>query len=167
MYALARDNMLPWSGFFRRVNARTQTPVIALVVFGVLDIAFMIYGYLQSNAFGTLVAATAIIPYIIYFLITVAYARKRALMEHVPGSFSLGRWAKPVIGLVLAWTVLVMLVLSLPSAFHGSDKVVLGGAVLAALWYFLGLRRRLKAGTAGPAPIEEVATDGQPAAADG
>src|SRR5205823_10378653 len=90
VYALARDNMLPWSRFFRKVNPRTQTPIVALVVFGVLDIAFMIYGYLQADAFGTLVAATAIIPYIIYFLITVAYARKRALMEHVPGDFSLG-----------------------------------------------------------------------------
>ena len=34
----------------------------------------MIYGYFQTSAFGTLVGATAIIPYIIYFLITLAYA---------------------------------------------------------------------------------------------
>ena len=162
VYSLARDNMLPFSAWFRKVNPRTQTPIIALVVFGVLDIAFMIYGYLQTNAFGTLVAATAIIPYIIYFLITVAYARKRAVLEHVPGDFHLGRWAKPVIGLVLAWTVLVMLILALPAPFHGSDKVIAGGAVLAALWYFLVLRGRLRNGTAGPAPIERVATDGTP-----
>ena len=90
VYSLARDNMLPWSAWFRKVNPRTQTPIAALVVFGILDIAFMIYGYLQANAFGTLVAATAIIPYIIYFLITVAYARKRAVLEHVPGQFT---WA--------------------------------------------------------------------------
>jgi amino acid transporter len=162
VYSLARDNMLPFSSWFRQVNPRTQTPIIALVVFGILDIAFMIYGYLQANAFGTLVAATAIIPYIIYFLITVAYARKRAVLEHVPGQFSLGRWAKPVIWLVLAWTVLVMLILSLPAPFHGSDKVIAGGAVLAALWYFLALRGRLRSGTAGPAPIERVASGGEP-----
>ena len=162
VYSLARDNMLPWSAWFRKVNPRTQTPIVALVVFGILDIAFMIYGYLQANAFGTLVAATAIIPYIIYFLITVAYARKRSVLEHVPGAFHLGRWAKPVIGLVLAWTVLVMLILALPSPFHGSDKVIGGGAVLAALWYFLALRSRLRSGTAGPAPIERVASGGDP-----
>jgi amino acid transporter len=161
VYSLARDNMLPWSGVFRTVNARTQTPIVSLVVFGLLDIAFMYYGYLQANAFGTLVAATAIIPYIIYFLITVAYARKRAVLEHVPGAFHLGRWAKPVIGLVLAWTVLVMLCLSLPAPFHGSDRVIGGGVVVAALWYFLALRRRLRNGTAGPAPIERVATGGE------
>jgi len=165
VYSLARDNMLPFSSWFRKVNPRTQTPIIALVVFGILDIAFMIYGYLQTNAFGTLVAATAIIPYIIYFLITVAYARKRAVLEQVPGQFSLGRWAKLVIGLVLGWTVLVILILALPAPFHGSDKVIVGGAVLAALWYFLVLRRRLKNGTAGPTSIEQVmAGEGKPEA---
>jgi hypothetical protein len=114
----------------------------------------------RANAFGTLVAATAIIPYIIYFLITVAYARKRAVLEHVPGQFSLGRWAKPVIGLVLFWTALVILILALPAPFHGSDKVIAGGAALAALWYFLALRGRLKKGTAGPTSIEQVVSDG-------
>ncbi len=69
-----------------------------------------------------------------------------------------------MIGLVLGWTVLVMLILALPSPFHGSDKVIAGGAVLAALWYFLALRGRLRAGTAGPAPIERAATDGEPEA---
>jgi amino acid transporter len=164
VYSLARDNMLPFSGWFRKVNVRTQTPIVALVVFGILDIAFMIYGYLQTNAFGTLVAATAIIPYIIYFLITVAYARKRSVLERVPGQFHLGRWAKPVIGLVLGWTALVILILALPAPFHGSDKVIVGGAILAALWYLLVLRGRLKNGTAGPTPIERVVSDGEPGA---
>jgi amino acid transporter len=161
VYSMSRDNMLPFSGTLRKINARSQTPIVALLAFGVIDLGVMIYGYNQSSAFGTLVGATAIIPYIIYFLITVAYARKRAVLEHVPGQFSLGPWAKPVIWLVLAWTVLVMLVLSLPAPFHGSDKVIAGGAVLAALWYFLALRGRLRNGTAGPAPIERVASGGE------
>lgn len=163
VYSLARDNMLPWSGFFRKVNSRTQTPIAALVVFGVINIGFMIYGYLQANSFGTLVAATAIIPYIIYFLITVAYAVKRRQTSQVVGSFSLGRWAKPVIALVLGWTVLTMLALALPTPFHGSDWVIAGGAVLAALWYFVALRQRLHAGTAGPTSIEQVAAAQAPA----
>ena len=43
---------------------------MALLVFGVIDLGVMLYGYNQPSAFGTLVGATAIIPYIIYFLIT-------------------------------------------------------------------------------------------------
>ncbi|HEY3903942.1 MAG TPA: amino acid permease [Streptosporangiaceae bacterium] len=155
-YSLARDNMLPFSGWLRRVNARSQTPIVALLVFAVIDLAVLWYGYLQTSAFGTLVGATAIIPYIIYFLITVAYAVKRRKLDDIPGAFSLGRWAWPVIIFVLAYAVVIMITLSLPSTFHGSDRVLLYGAGLAALWYFAALLWRLRAGTAGVRPVDDL-----------
>ena len=124
VYSLSRDNMLPFSGALRKINPRSQTPVTALLVFAVIDVGVMIYGYFQASAFGTLVGATAIIPYIIYFLITVAYAVKRRTTDSIPGAFTLGRWAWPVIGFVLAYTVLIMVVLSFPAPFHGSDKML-------------------------------------------
>lgn len=154
-YSLARDNMLPFSGFLRRVNHRTQTPIVALLVFGVIDLGVMIYGYFQASAYGTLVGATAIIPYIIYFLITVAYAVKRRTTDSLPGMFTLGRWAWPVIGVVLVYTVAIMIILSVPAIFHGSDKFIFYGFVLALLWYAGGLYWRLRRGTAGVKPIEE------------
>ncbi len=95
VYSMSRDNMLPFSGSLRRINARSQTPIVALLVFGVIDLGVMIYGYSQPSAFGTLVGATAIIPYIIYFLITLAYAIKRRTTDSIPGAFTLGRWAWP------------------------------------------------------------------------
>ncbi len=156
VYSMSRDNMLPFSGALRKINARSQTPVVALLVFGVIDLGVMVYGYLQSSAFGTLVGATAIIPYIIYFLITLAYAIKRRTTDSIPGAFSLGRWAWPVIGFVLAYTVLIMIVLSFPSPFHGADKVLGYGLALAALWYFGGLLWRLRQGTAGVRPVDEL-----------
>jgi amino acid transporter len=155
-YSLARDNMLPFSGALRRVNARSQTPIIALLVFGVIDLAMMWYGYLQASAFGVLVGATAIIPYIIYFLITVAYAVKRRTTDTIPGAFTLGRWAWPVIIFVLVYTAIIILALSLPGSFHGADKVVLYGAAVAALWYFGALIWRLRAGTAGVKPVDDL-----------
>jgi len=155
-YSLARDNMLPFSGFLRRVNARSQTPIIALLVFAVIDLGVMWYGYLQASAFGTLVGATAIIPYIIYFLITVAYAIKRRKADSIPGAFTLGRWAWPVITFVLAYTILIMAVLALPAPFHGADKVIGYGAGLAAIWYFAALLWRLRNGTAGVKPVDEL-----------
>ena len=86
---------------------------------------------------------------------TIAF--KRRTLDSLPGAFSLGRWAWPVIGFVLAYTVVVMLVLSLPAPFHGSDKVLGYGLVLAALWYFGGLLWRLRKGTAGVKPVEDLA----------
>jgi amino acid transporter len=156
VYSLSRDNMLPFSGFLRKINPRSQTPVVALLVFAVIDVGVVIYGYFQTNAFGTLVGATAIIPYIIYFLITVAYAVKRRTTDSIPGAFTLGRWAWPVIGFVLVYTVLIMVVLSFPAPFHGSDKMLGYALALAALWYFGGLLRRLRKGTAGVKPVGDL-----------
>jgi amino acid transporter len=155
-YSLARDNMLPFSKQLKKVNLRSQTPIVALLVFGVIDLGVMWYGYLQTSAFLTLVGATAIIPYIIYFLITVAYAVKRRTTDSIPGAFTLGRWAWPVIGFVLVYTVIIMLALSLPGSFHGSDKVLGYGAGLAVLWYAGALYWRLRSGRAGVKPVDEL-----------
>jgi amino acid transporter len=104
----------------------------------------MIYGYFQTSAFLTLVGATSIIPYIIYFLITVGYAYKRRILDSIEGAFSLGRWAWPVIIFVLVYTALIMFLLSVPAPFHGSDKFVVYGFGLALLWYVAALVWRLR-----------------------
>src|SRR5262252_5325494 len=156
VYSLARDNMLPFSGLLRRVNKVTQTPIVALLVFAVIDIGVLIYGYNQPSAYGTLVGATSIIPYVIYFLITVAYAVRRRTTDAIPGTFSLGRWAWPVIVFVLAYTVVIMLILSVPAIFYGSDKFIGYGFGLAVLWYAAVLYRRLRRGEAGVKPITDL-----------
>jgi amino acid transporter len=162
-YSMARDNMLPFSRWLRRVNAATQTPIVALLVFAVVDLAVTWYGYLQASAYATLVGATSIIPYIIYFLITAGYARRRRALDSIPGVFSLGRWAWPVIIFVLLYSGLLIFVLAVPAPFHSSDKVVLYGAALALLWYVCALVWRLRKGTAGVKPIEDFL--GEPPAA--
>jgi amino acid transporter len=155
-FSMARDNMLPFSRYLKKVSTATQTPIVALLVFMVIDVGVLWYGYLQTSTYGTLVGATAIIPYIIYFLITVAYAVKRRTTDSLPGSFSLGRFAWPVIGFVLVYSVAIMLSLSAPAAFHGSDKFLGYGLGVAVLWYVGGLVWRLRAGKAGVTPIEEL-----------
>ena len=96
--------------------------------------------------------ATAIIPYIIYFLITAGYAYKRRTLDSIPGEFSLGRWAWPVIIFVLIYSALIIFVLSVPGPFHAADKVLGYGAGLALLWYVAALVWRLRRGTAGVRP---------------
>jgi len=155
-YSMARDNMLPFSKHLKKVNLSTQTPIVALLVFAVVDIGVTWYGYLQTSAFGTLVGATAIIPYIIYLLITAGYAYKRRTLDSIPGAFSLGRWAWPVIIFVLLYSALIIVVLSVPGPFHGSDKVVGYGAGVALLWYVCALVWRLRRGTAGVKPVEDL-----------
>jgi amino acid transporter len=149
LYAMSRDNMLPGSRLLRSVNSTTKTPIPALVVSYLICVAIMIYGYNSGNAFGTLVGATALVPFLVYLLTVVAYGLKRRRLEQLPGAFHLGRWAVPVFVASLVWLVAVVLLLSLPEEFHKADYYVLGGLALAAIWYVAVLRRRLAAGTAG------------------
>jgi amino acid transporter len=158
-YAMARDNMLPGSKAMRRIDPTTQTPIVALVVLAVIDIAILVYGYTQPNSFGTLVGATAIIPYLIYFAITVAYAIKRKEIDAFPGAFNLGRWAKPVIGFVLVWTLAVLAMLTLSSVFNGADQFLVLAAILSVIWYVVALRRRLTRGEAGVESLEKLSSD--------
>lgn len=148
IYAMSRDNMLPFSVLWRRIGARSRTPVPALLVSLGIGIVLMIYGYVQGNAFGTLVSATALVPYIIYLLTVLVYAMRRRRLEAIPGAFSLGRAGPVVMGLALVWLAAVILVLVLPSEFRPAVYVTAGWLVLATLWYFLVLRRRLRDGTA-------------------
>ena len=155
-YAMARDNMLPASKSMAKIDRHTQTPIVALVVLAFIDIAILVYGYTQPNSFGTLVGATAIIPYLIYFAITLAYALKRNQIESFPGAFSLGRWAKPVIAIVLVWTIAVISELTMSSVFNGADQFLLLAAVLALAWYATVLYRRLRRGDAGVGSLDEL-----------
>ena len=57
---------------------------------------------------------------------------------------------------VLLYSALIIFVLSVPGPFHGADKVVGYGAGVAALWYAAVLVWRLRRGTAGVKPVEEL-----------
>src|SRR4051794_27556318 len=135
IFAMSRDNMLPGSGALKAVNNQTKTPVPALAVSYVLCVGVMIYGYNSANAFNTLVAATALVPFVVYLLTVIAYGYKRRTLERLPGAFHLGRWATPVFAGALAWLVIAICALALPEQFHDADKYVAGGVVLAAIWW--------------------------------
>ena len=154
IYAMSRDNMLPGSSWWKVVNPRTKTPLPALGVSYVVTVGVMLFGYNSSNAFGFLVGATALVPYLVYFLTVVAYGWKRRGIEAMPGAFHLGKWATPVFAGATIWLVVAILALSLPHEFHHADYYVLGGIGLAALWWALGLYPRLRRHTAGVESIE-------------
>jgi amino acid transporter len=158
MYSMGRDNMLPFSDQFRAVNPRTQTPVRALVIGGVISVGFMVYGFLQSDSFTTLVGATSIAPYLVYLLIVGSYMRRRPTLAAAPGAFNLGRWGAPLMVVGLVWIITALLILTIPSDFHGAVKVVAGATVLAVLWHVLVLRGRIKRGESGVAKFEESLT---------
>jgi amino acid transporter len=164
-YSMARDNMLPFSGALRRVNPTTRTPIVALVVMLVIGAGFMLFGYVNhGGAFGALVGATSSLPFIVYLLTILAYVAKRRDMARVPGAFSLGRWAAPVMVAALAWVVLALVIVTFPHEFRKADYVVIGVEVVAAVWYLAVLRGRLQRGTAGVSRLADYTPTAQAAA---
>lgn len=155
LFAMARDNVLPGSKVLARVNPRTLTPLPALLASYLLCVAVMLYGYNSGNAFGTLVGATALAPYIVYLLTVLAYGAKRRRLETLPGAFNLGRFAVPVFAAAMVWLVAAVLALSLPETFHQAVYYVVGGLVLATLWWVFVLRARFANGTAGTTMVRD------------
>ncbi|MCW0215757.1 MAG: amino acid permease [Pseudonocardia sp.] len=150
IFAMARDGLLPFSGVLKRVNAGTRTPVPALVASLLVCLLLLAYGTLDGDAFGVLVGATALVPYLVYLLTLGGYlARRRSIVDAGEGGFRLGVFAVPVAALALLWLVAVVAALTLPEAFRSADYVVLGALALAGIWYVAVLRRKLRDGTAG------------------
>ena len=128
-----------------------------------LGLLFTLLGYYiertgtGKDAFFALVGATSTLPFIVYFLTVLAYVLRRDRMASLPQAFNLGAWAKPVMFAALAWTLIALGLLMIPKIFWLTDGIVLVVVVLAALWYFAVLRRRLARGEAG---VEQLHAEG-------
>jgi amino acid transporter len=149
IFALARDRVIPASGWLSGLGQRTKSPVRAVVVVTALMVAAIVYGHFASNTFILLVDSTAILPFVVYLMIVAAFiVRWRRLAEY-DTSFSLGKWRPLVAGMALVWTLAALAMLTLPRAYREADITVLIIIALGVLWYVAGLRRRLRNGTTG------------------
>jgi amino acid transporter len=159
IFALSRDNVIPFSRQLRSVNGRSKVPTAALVIGSLLAVAMLIYAYYQVSTFDVLVGATSILPFVYYLLIVVAYAVKRRELEafHVPGMFTLGKWSRVVFGIAFVWLIAALLMLTLQPMFHQADIAVLGTLGVGVLWYAAALHWRIKSGKAG---VPEGSSDG-------
>jgi amino acid transporter len=150
IFSLSRDNMFPASKYFGRVDGRTQTPIPALALTTILYIVVMVFAAAEGNAYVDLIGATPVFASVVYLLVVGAYAVRRNSIPKSP-AFDMGRWAKIAIGFSIIWEIALILDFTLPHIFHAAAEVALGGEVVAAAWYYLGLRGRLRRGEAGQA----------------
>ncbi len=69
-----------------------------------LCLALLGFGAAFGDAFGVLVGATAIVPYLIYLLTLGAYvARRRRILDAGDGGFRLGAAGLPIAIAALVW----------------------------------------------------------------
>ncbi|MFC8916979.1 amino acid permease [Streptomyces sp. NPDC047821] len=145
VFAFSRDNALPGSPLWRKVSARTQTPVpavwLSVTVAGLLAVPSLY----SATAYGAVTAINVI-------GITPAYAipiylRLRAGDRFRPGPWSLGRWSKPVGWTAVVWVALVTVLFCLPQrspvTVDSMNYAVIALAVvlvLASVWWYVARR---------------------------
>ncbi|MGO8876596.1 MAG: amino acid permease [Acidimicrobiales bacterium] len=150
IFSLSRDNMFPGSKLFGGVHKKTRTPIAALVLTTVLYIAVMVFAAKNGNAYINLIGATPIFASFVYLAIVGAYGARRNKIAPSKG-FDLGRWAIPLIVVSMAWEIFLICDFTLPQIFHSAAEIAFGAQIVPIVWYFGGLRSRLKRGIAGAA----------------
>ncbi|KAH9831373.1 amino acid transporter [Rhodofomes roseus] len=113
VFAFARDNALPGSRWWKRVNHHTQTPVNAVWLVMFLAAICGLLGF-SSAALTSLASASVIGLYTSYatpIFLRITSGRHRL----VPGPFSLGRWSTPIGSIAVAWVTFIIVLLCFPT----------------------------------------------------
>ncbi len=173
-FSYARDGALPGSKIVRKVSQRFRTPVNAVLLGAIIPLlfAFLVH-YNPSkpvhilwfnyppgiNALLILVSFGVSGIYISFFMIVLAALIARMRGWKPEGSFQLGRWAYPVIFLALAYQVVMLINILLPSGdssprallfnFNWLTLVVVMVIVIIGAVYYLVARPDRKVASSG------------------
>ena len=137
VFAMARDARFPLHAWMRKVNPRTQTPVVATILILAVGVVLMLA--LPGEALMQLIIGSTILPALIYAGIVILYLVVRKRLDHREGGFSLGRFEVPVAIAALVWEAIVLFVLVTPSDATVPTLIVAGLILLGGV-YFAYLR---------------------------
>ena len=136
LYAFARDDGMPGSGWLKKVNHQYRTPanaLIAMVVgaFILTIVAFLVGG---GTAIVIVTAISTIFLYAAYGItIYLGLSTKEWISHRV---WSLGRWSRPIAMIALFWVIVLMILFSFPTSGNISISFMLITVILMAIYYF-------------------------------
>jgi amino acid permease (GABA permease) len=110
-YAFSRDNALPGSKIWAKVNPRTGTPTNSIWLCVGLSILLAVPALVSTTAYFAVTSIAVIGLYIAY---VVPVFLRRVSKDFTPGPWNLGRWS-PLIGWVaIVWVVIICILFVLP-----------------------------------------------------
>jgi amino acid transporter len=144
LYAFARDDGVPASGWLKKVSHRYRTPANALT--GIVVVAWLFTVAAGVVGGGTaIVIVTAISTIFLYaaygICIFLGATTKAWLAERV---WSLGRWSKPVAAVAVFWVLVLMVLFSWPTSGNISWPFMIGTVLLLLVYYFAWARARFR-----------------------
>ncbi|MET0450653.1 MAG: amino acid permease [Mycobacterium sp.] len=158
MFAMARDNALPFGEKLARVNPKTQTPIIPAIVIGGIAVLILVINVANTQIFTVLTSIAIIMIYLAYLMVTGPMLKKRFRGEWPPkdlkegGYFTMGRWGMLVNIVAVAWGVGMALNLAWPrEAVYGEGWYNAWGAFIyigvilgsGLLWYAIKGRHHI------------------------
>ena len=149
VYAFARDNGLPASGLWKRVDKKHLTPAPAIW----LSVTAAFLAAVYSDAYPVVTSISVIGLYISYVIpIFLSLRRGRKAILERRGPWHLGRYSKAVAVVALTWVAFISIILSLPDDMR-AGKAIATLAVLLVVLYIARERKRFP----GPAFLSDKA----------
>jgi len=99
LFAMGRDNNLPFGKQLASVSGKRRVPVVPAVFVGVLSIAILAFNIYNRYAVQIIISLGIIFMYLAYLGVNIPLLRKRVngwpdnSPTNEPGLFRLGRWA--------------------------------------------------------------------------
>ncbi|KAN0126751.1 Amino acid/polyamine transporter I [Russula decolorans] len=149
VFAFARDNALPGSRWWKKVNPYTQTPVNAVWLVMFCAAICGLLGF-SSAALISLAGASVIGLYTSYA--TPIFLRITSGRDtFVPGSFTLGRWFVPIGAIAVAWVSFINILLMFPTVLPATAKnmnyavvIIMSVFIYASLSWVISARKWFK-----------------------
>ncbi len=136
---MSRDDAFFFSQYFKKISPKTNSPVAATLLIFILCLISTYF----AESLTLLVGATAVLPALIYLITVVSYGLARKDVEFRVGSFTLGKFAKPVFSLAVLWLILEIGILTIPKDFHTATIISSLMLIIGVIFYFLFFRSRL------------------------
>lgn len=150
LFALSRDNVLPFGKRLAKVSDTTRAPVLCVVIVGVFALGINL---LSAGLVAKVLSLTAVAYYTTYLLTMVAtvYGQRRGTIPTAPsGYFNLGRWLVPLAGVGIVWSLVVIAYGTLPEDNRVAAEYFGYALLIGILYWALYLRRKITRGEAGP-----------------
>lgn len=141
LYAFARDDGVPGSGWLKKVSHRYRTPANSLVGITVVAWVFTVLAGIVGG--GTaIVIVTAISTIFLYAAYGITIYLGATTQEWLKARvWSLGRWSKPVAVVALFWVLVLMVLFSFPTSGNISWPFMIGTVVFLLVYYYGWARR--------------------------
>jgi amino acid permease (GABA permease) len=110
-YAFSRDNALPGSRIWAKVNPRTGTPTNSIWLCVVLSIILASPALVSTTAYFAVTSIAVIGLYIAY---VIPVFLRRVNRDFTPGPWNLGRWSALIGWVAVVWVIIICILFVLP-----------------------------------------------------